>query len=261
MKDYSAGRIEKTIRNASAAGRPAIIAYLTGGFPNHRRFMETLRAVAAAADVVEIGVPYSDPMADGATIQRASKQALENGTSLDRLLASIGAARCDFSAPLVFMSYLNPLMQYGERRLVEALVKAGVDGLIVPDLPREEGEGLRGALTEAGVALIVMVSPFTPEERLRVLCADAAGFVYAVTDAGTTGGAAAITPKIEAYLAKVRAVSAAPVCAGFGIRTARQVRELASSIDGVVVGSAIVEAIERGEDPAELIRSLQIAAR
>jgi len=250
-------RIGAAIRRARAGGRTALVAFLTGGFPDRGRFRESLAAVAGVADVVEIGVPFTDPMADGVTIQRASHAALAAGFTLAWLLDELAAIRPRSPAPLLLMCYLNPLLAYGLERLPEAAVAAGVCGFIIPDLPHEESAGLRVHLDRAGLALVQMVTPVTPPARLEMLCADARGFVYAVTMTGTTGRSVAVPDEVLGYLDRVRAVSSVPVCAGFGIRGREQVQRLAGHVDGVIVGSALVEVIEQGGDPVAFLRVLR----
>ena len=250
-------RIGAAIRAAGAGGRTALVAFLTGGFPDRRQFREGLAAIADLADVVEIGVPFTDPMADGVTIQRASHAALAAGFTLPWLLDELAAIRPRSPAPLLLMSYLNPLLAYGLERLPEAAVAAGVSGFIIPDLPYEESGELRVPLDRAGLALVQMVTPVTPPARLAKLCGDARGFVYAVTMTGTTGRSVAVPDEVLGYLDRVRAVSTVPVCAGFGIRAREQVRRLAGHVDGVIVGSALVEVIEQGGDPVAFLRALR----
>ncbi len=241
--------ISAAVKAAGAAGRPAIVGFLTAGFPEKARFREHLRAVAAGVDVVEIGVPFTDPMADGATIQRASHAALMQGVSLEWILGELRALAPKPKAPLLLMSYLNPLLAYGLERLPKDAGAAGVAGFIVPDLPYEESADLRAALGAESLALVQMVTPITPADRLRMLCAASEGFVYAVTMTGTTGKNVAVPDDVLAYLDRVRAVSPVPVCAGFGIRSREQVVRLKAHVDGVIVGSALVEVLERGDDP------------
>jgi tryptophan synthase alpha chain len=249
-------RIAAAIRSAAARGEPALIAYLTAGFPERERFREQLRALAAAADVVEIGVPFTDPMADGVTIQRASRAALGQGVTLEWILAEL-AAQGGLRAPLLLMSYLNPLLALGLGSLAKAAAAAGVSGFIVPDLPLDESNELRVALEPHELALVQMVTPVTDAARLAALCAGSQGFVYAVTMTGTTGRNVAVPDEVLAYLDRVRAASALPVCAGFGIRSRAQVERLRGHVDGVVVGSALVEVLERGEDPAAWLAQLR----
>lgn len=249
-------RISHAIRTAASQGELALVAYLTAGYPKREKFREHVRALAAAADVVEIGVPFTDPMADGVTIQRASLAALTQGVSLKWILAELQAMR-DVSAPLILMSYLNPLLAFGIGRLAQAAADAGVAGFIVPDLPLDESQELRTALDEKQIALVQMVTPVTEPQRLQQLCAGSQGFVYAVTMTGTTGKSVAVPDEVISYLDKVRANAPVPVCAGFGIRSRAQVQRLRGHVDGVVIGSALVEVLERGADPTHFLQELR----
>jgi tryptophan synthase alpha chain len=250
-------RIAAAIRAPQVPGEPALVAFLTAGYPSAKLFREHLAAVAAAADVVEIGVPFTDPMADGVTIQRSSQEALKQGVSLRWILAELRAMQRP-AAPLILMSYLNPLLNHGYARLAADAAEAGVCGFIVPDLPYDEGEELRAALERTGVALVQMVTPVTTDARLAQVCAASQGFVYAVTMTGTTGKNVAVPESVVDYLGRVRRVAGhVPVCAGFGIRAREQVERLRGHVDGVVVGSALVEVLERGEDPTTWLRALR----
>lgn len=248
--------ITSAIRNAKAQGRPAILAYVTAGFPQRESFLEQLASVAAAADVVEIGVPFSDPMADGTTIQRSSRAALEQGVSLKWILDALSGPSPKPRGPMLLMSYLNPLLAFGLDKLPQAAAEAGISGFIVPDLPYEECSDLRTALDARGLALVQFVTPVTPEARMKMLCKGSSGFVYAVTMTGTTGKNVAVPQEVLDYFARVQQVSPVPVCAGFGIRSPEQVRLMAPHVDGVIVGSALVEVLERGDDPAAFLKSL-----
>lgn len=249
--------ISEAIRSAKASGRPALVGWVTAGFPQRETFIQQLSAIADASDVVEIGVPFTDPMADGATIQRASRAALAQGVSLKWILAELAGPRPKLRAPLLLMSYLNPLLAYGLDRLPEDAARAGVSGFIVPDLPFEECEDVRAALAARGLALVQLVTPVTPTERIQMLCAASSGFVYAVTMTGTTGKNVAVQDAVLEYFARVQRISQLPVCAGFGIRSREQVERFAPYVDGVVVASALVEMWERGEDPVAFLRSLR----
>jgi len=237
--------------------RPGLIAYLTGGYPNEQRFRKYFLQIAAACDLVEVGIPFSDPMADGLTIQNASRVALKNGTTLKRILQWLAELVPEIGTPVVLMSYLNPLLAYGYAKLAKDALKAGVSGFIVPDLPVEEAAPLAGALSKSGLALIQLVTPLTSPQRLSLLCAKSRGFVYAVTHAGTTGGKQALPADCIDYLDKVRAQSKLPVYAGFGIKSAADVAMLAGHVDGVVVGSALIDALDEGIDPAEFLAGLR----
>jgi tryptophan synthase alpha chain len=252
--------IAGTIRAAAAGGAPALVGFLTAGFPERESFAVQLASLASAADVVEIGVPFSDPMADGATIQRSSRVALAGGVTLAWILQELAALAPRPRAPLLLMSYLNPLLAFGLQRLPRAARDAGLSGFIVPDLPWEECGELRDALNREDIALVQMVTPVTPPARLATLAQASQGFVYAVTMTGTTGGSVDVPDGTLAYLDRVRAASAAPVCAGFGIRGAAQVARLAGHADGAIVGSALVEAIEAGRDAADELRAMRSVA-
>jgi tryptophan synthase alpha chain len=249
-------RISTAIAAAVAQGRPALVGFLTAGFPTREDFKRNLTAVASVCDVVEIGVPFSDPMADGSTIQRASFAALGNGVTLPWILEEL-AALSERSVPLLLMSYLNPLLAFGRERLPGAAAAAGVSGFIVPDLPFEESADLKAALDREGLALVQMVTPVTPPARLKMLCESAQGFVYAVTMTGTTGKSAEVPDSVLEYMDRVKRCSPVPVCAGFGIRSRAQVERFAPHVDGVVVGSALVEALERGGDVRAFLKSLR----
>jgi tryptophan synthase alpha chain len=252
-------RIAAAIRAATSQGRPALIGFLTAGFPTRERFRGDLARVAAGCDVVEIGVPFSDPMADGSTIQRASFMALREGVTLPWILEELAAAPEPKETPFLLMSYLNPLLAFGLERLPRAAVQAGVAGFIVPDLPFEESHDLKASLDREGLALVQMVTPVTPEPRLEMLCRTAQGFVYAVTMTGTTGGgkSAEVPDEVLEYMDRVRRRASVPVCAGFGIRSRAQVARFAPHVDGVVIGSALVEALERGDDVGGFLASLR----
>jgi tryptophan synthase alpha chain len=250
-------RISAAIVAARERGRPALVAFLTGGFPTRASFKRNLGAVAVACDVIEIGVPFTDPMADGTTIQRASHVALQDGVTLAWIIAELKSLETRHAAPIVLMSYLNPLLAYGLDRLPGDAAAAGVAGFIVPDLPYEESAELGAALDREGLALVQMVTPVTPADRLGLLCRAAQGFVYAVTMTGTTGKSAVIPDDVLDYMDRVKRNSTVPVCAGFGIRTRDQVTRFDGHVDGVVIGSALVETLERGEDPGAFLASLR----
>ena len=251
---------------ADAARGPSLVAFITAGYPEPREFLNVLRAVAGAADAVEIGVPFSDPMADGVTVQRSSQRAIENGVSLRWILDELARRDYELPSPVLLMGYLNPLLAFGGQSkesvsgygaLAARAAEVGVSGFIVPDLPYEESAPLRAALDVHGLALVQLVTPATPPERLRALCAASQGFVYAVTRTGITGAESTLPTEIASYLAAAKAASELPVCAGFGVRRAEQVATIARHVDGVAVGSALIEALERGEDPAKFLRSLR----
>lgn len=248
--------ISQAIDAAVKRGQPALVGFLTAGFPSRLKFREHFAAVAAACDVVEIGVPFSDPMADGSTIQRASFAALADGVTLPWILEELAAMK-PRGAPVLLMSYLNPLLRFGLDRLPRAAADAGVAGFIVPDLPYEESGEFKARLEPEGLALVQMVTPVTPAPRLEMLCKAAQGFVYAVTMTGTTGKSAEVPDDVLEYMDRVKRCSPIPVCAGFGIRSREQVARFAPHVDGVIVGSALLETLERGADVGAFLRALR----
>jgi tryptophan synthase alpha chain len=250
-------RLTAAIKTATDDGRPALVPFITAGYPDPAEFIATLAAVAEVGDVVEIGIPFSDPMADGMTIQRSSFEALKNGVSLRWIFEQLDGAGNSIDAPLVMMSYLNPLLAFGYDKLAERAVNTGVCGFIVPDLPFEESDELRAALEAKGLGLIQLVTPATPDDRLAMLCAASMGYVYAVTITGITGGDTGLPDGLADYLDKVSGVSDLPVCAGFGIREAADVASVGKHAAGAIVGSALVEVLEDGGDPATYLKSLR----
>lgn len=248
-------RISAAIRAANDAGRTALVPFITAGYPEPEDFITSLREVTSVGDVVELGIPFSDPMADGMTIQRSSFIALQKGVSLRWIFDELEKAG-DVGAPLVMMSYLNPLLAFGYEALAERALATGVCGFIVPDLPFEESDEIRSALEAKGLGLIQLVTPATPDDRLKVLCDASRGFVYAVTITGITGGDTGLPDNLADYLDRVTAASSLPVCAGFGIRSATDVDNVGRHAAGAIVGSALVEVIENGASPAAFLNAL-----
>jgi tryptophan synthase alpha chain len=252
-------RIGAALKAANDAGRPGLVPFITAGYPEPADFISTLQAVAEEGDVVELGIPFSDPMADGMTIQRSSFEALKKGVSLKWIFDQLDSVEGGVDVPLVMMSYLNPLLAFGYENLAERALAAGVCGFIVPDLPFEESADLREVLEAKGLGLIQLVTPATPDDRLQTLCEASRGFVYAVTITGITGGDTGLPADLTDYLDKVSGLSGIPVCAGFGIREAKDVAAVGEHASGAIVGSALVEVLERGDDPQPFLRSLRPA--
>lgn len=248
-------RIEARIRAAEAEGRIALMPYVVTGHPSLELFPEVLEQVASESDVVEVGLPFTDPTADGPVIASVAHEALARGACLDHALAAVTRARESTGAAFVLMSYLNPLLARGPEACRE-LVGAGFDGLIVPDLPLEESEELGGPAEDAGLALIQLVTPLTPTERVARLAEATRGFLYAVTRKGTTG-ARADSEAVIAYLDRVRSLCARPICAGFGLREPAQLQALRGHAHGAVVGTALIEELSAGNDPRPFLRGLQ----
>jgi tryptophan synthase alpha chain len=249
-------KVSAAIRAANEDGRTALVPFITAGYPEPDEFTATLKQVASAGDVVEVGIPFSDPMADGMTIQRSSFEALKKGVNLKWIFDQLDTVAGDIDTPLVMMSYLNPLMQFGYDNLTERALKAGVCAFIVPDLPFEESAELRDALEAKGLGLIQLVTPATPDARLETLAKASRGFVYAVTITGITGGDAGLPDDLAGYLDKVASLSPLPVCAGFGIREASDVANVGKHAAGAIVGSALVEVLEKGDSPTSFLDKL-----
>jgi tryptophan synthase alpha chain len=250
-------RLTAAIRTANDNGDTALVPFITAGYPEPADFISTLTKIAKVGDVVEIGIPFSDPMADGMTIQRSSFVALQKGVSLKWIFEQLDTAGDAIDAPLVMMSYLNPLLAFGYENLAKRAAAAGVCAFIVPDLPFEECAEIRAALEAEGVGLIQLVTPATPDERLKMLAAASKGFVYAVTITGITGGDSGLPDGLAEYLDKIARLSELPVCAGFGIRAAEDVANVGNHVAGAIVGSALVEVLEDDGDAAAYLRSLR----
>lgn len=250
-------RISTAITAANDAGRTGLVPFVTAGYPDPEGFIASLKAIADVGDVVELGVPFSDPMADGMTIQRSSYKAIEDGVTLHWIFEQLAAAKGEINAPLVMMSYLNPLLAYGYDKLADSALETGVCGFIVPDLPLEESDDIRAALEAKGLALIQLVTPATPALRLKTLADASRGFLYAVTVTGITGGGSGLPTDLAEYLDGVTAASSLPVCAGFGIRAAADVANVGKHAAGAIVGSALVEIMEKGGDPVAFLQALR----
>ena len=241
--------------------RQALVAYLMAGYPDLETSARLARTIIdAGADVLELGVPFSDPLADGTTIQRAGEQALARGTRLADVIAIARDLRRERAVPVLLMGYTNPFCRYGLSRLARDLTAAGVAGVIVPDLPIEEGGELEAAFLGSPLVQISLVAPTTPDERLARIVPAARGFVYCVSLTGVTGARTALADDVGAFVARVRRYASLPVVVGFGISRPEHVRALRGIADGVVVGSAIVDAAGGGEpELGALVRSLREA--
>ena len=250
-------RIEKTFTDLKKAGRKALVGFLTAGDPDETASLEHLRtALREGVDILELGVPFSDPTADGPTIQAAGQRALAAGMNLKKTLRLAAALRLDFPhKPIVLFGYANPFLTYGYENLARDAATVGVDGLLVVDIPHEEAGELRGLLEVRGLCLIPLVAPTTPVERARMILRGARGFVYYVMVKGVTGARAALATDAAEHLTALRHCTQLPIAAGFGIGSGEQARECARYADGVVVGSALVAAAQEGR-LAALVREL-----
>jgi tryptophan synthase alpha chain len=250
------------IRVANASGRKAVIPYLPAGFPDKDQFWRELAALdAGGADVIEIGVPFSDPVADGPVVEQASLECLERGVNLAWILKELTARKGSFKAGLVLMGYYNPFLQYGLEKLGQDCAAAGVAGLIIPDLPLEETGPMAQALSAADVALIRLIGLNTPLERLKMYAQGAKGFVYFVSVLGTTGVRESLPGEVLAKLREVRPLFGVPIALGFGISRPDQVTPFGDLIDAAVVGSALVKQVRDGEGAAGFMRSWRAGGR
>jgi tryptophan synthase alpha chain len=255
-------RVARAFQRARDAKRTAVVIYLTVGFPDRTATAALLRAALdGGADVIELGVPFSDPMADGATIQRANEVALRAGVTLDDCIREGRALVAERDAAVLLMGYMNPFVRYGPDRLADACRAAGIAGIIVPDLPAEESRELDDALLPAGLARIDLYAPTTPDARLDRLLPSARGFVYCVSLTGVTGARSGLSDDVRPFVERVRARTSLPVAVGFGISRPEHVRALRGVADGVVVGSAAIDAVARGGAGTlrDLVRSLREA--
>jgi tryptophan synthase alpha chain len=248
---YGVERIGRQFQAARASNRAVLIPYITLGYPTLERSLALAEAaIEGGADILELGIPFSDPLADGPVIQRATHMALENGTTVSLCLELASRLRSKYpQIPLVFMGYLNPILAFGEASFCQSCRESGVDGLIIPDLPPEEGKDIEGQCRENGLALIYLAAPNTPDARLRNICEHSRGYVYLVSVTGTTGAREGVSAELPAFVARVKAMTKTPVAVGFGISTPENAAEVAAMADGVIVGSAVVQrcASERAE--------------
>lgn len=254
-------RIDAKFHALKSTGRKALVPFVTAGDPSLEATVPVMHAlVAAGADIIELGVPFSDPMADGPTIQRSSERALARGAGLTFVLEAVrGFRERDAETPVVLMGYLNPVEIRGAGRFAQEAAHAGVDGVLLVDLPPEEAGDFRAALGGHGIDLILLASPTTTDDRLRALCADARGYLYYVSFAGVTGASDRLDASAAGgRLRALRSAAQVPVVAGFGIRDAASAAAMAREADGVVVGSALVAALAEAGDPA---RAAELARR
>jgi tryptophan synthase alpha chain len=239
-------RIEQRFEKLKSDGRKGFIPFVTAGDPDIDTSLQiVLKLADFGADVIELGVPFSDPMADGPTIQRSSQRALENGTNLTAVLKLIEQFRASSDVPVVLFSYLNPLMQFGFERLCEKAASIGIDGILVTDAIDNEAKEISQILAAKNVDLISLIAPTTTDDRLRKICDSASGFVYAVSRAGVTGARSEVSKAAETLVMRAREFTALPIAVGFGISTRDQIVDVWRYADAAVVGSAIVSEIER----------------
>lgn len=252
------GRIADVFANLKQQGKKGFIPYITAGDPDLATTEQLLVALSrTGATLIELGVPFSDPMADGPVIQRASERALQHGFGLQDVLDTAARARKQIDTPIILFSYYNPLLQFGLRHLAEAVKDAGVDGVLVTDLTPEESGEFEAELRAQGLDMIFLVAPTSTDERLRLVAEHASGFIYAVSRAGVTGTRDTVSAEAEKLVNRMRQFSSLPVAVGFGISNAAQVADVHRYADAVVVGSAIVAEMERSAGAPDLVERIE----
>lgn len=248
-------RIDERFRRLRHAGEQALMPYLTAGDPDLATTRSLILEIEKrGADLVEIGVPFSDPLADGVTIQRASQRALAGGTTLPRILEMVSSLRSACQIPLLLMSYVNPIFHFGYARFAKEAQAVGVDGLIVPDLPPEEAAELIETTAAYDLHTVFLIAPTSPLERVRAIAAASKGFIYYVSLRGVTGARASLSEDLERSIRMIRAETDTPLAVGFGISTPEQVRTVSRVADGVIVGSALVSLLEQTAGQPDQLR-------
>jgi tryptophan synthase alpha chain len=260
-------KIQNAFSAARLQGRAALILYYSLGYPDGAASLEVIRTAASAgADIIELGVPFSDPLADGPTIQHSTQVALEQGITIQRCLEMTRELRTGgLTIPLLLMGYINPILAYGLGRFVAAVAEMGADGLIVPDLPPEEAAELEMACRDRGLALVYLLSPASPPERIELVAARTSGFLYLVSLTGVTGARENLPPDLPEFIARARCSARTPVAVGFGLSNQAQVAAVGTLADGVIVGSALINAVRSavtaGTSPAEAARKFVVMLR
>lgn len=251
-------RIEAAFARAKDENRAAFVPYMTAGFPNEETFLEVAGGLLELGDVLEVGLPYSDPLGDGPTVQRASEQVLAQGMTTQKTFDLIRKLREGSNKAIVLMTYYNPIFCYrtGEAGFLQDLKTAGADGVILPDLPPDEANTLIPAAREVDLDTVFLVAPTSTEARIKLVTEACRGFVYAVSVTGVTGARTALSQDVPELVRRVKAVSDLPVAVGFGVASAETARPVAEVADGVVVGSALVSAVTEGKDVEGLARNI-----
>ncbi len=238
-------------------GHKALIPYITTGYPDIEATLKAVSLLAdCGADIIELGIPFSDPMADGVTIQESSYQALQKGITPAVCLEIAGKIRQKTQIPLVFMTYYNPVLKYGPEKFCKDCICKGIDGLIIPDMPPEEGVSLEYAAGEQGIDLIYLLSPNSTFERIRIVAEKSHGYIYLVSVAGVTGTRSTLPPGLQAFISRVRQVTGLPLCVGFGVSTPDQAKQISQIADGVIIGSRLIQMMK---EDATLNRLLLLA--
>jgi tryptophan synthase alpha chain len=239
-------RIEETFKRLRKEGKKAFIPYITAGDPDMNTSKRVVKALArAGADIIELGIPFSDPLADGPTIQRAVHRSLTNGCTVAGVFSMVKELRRDVSVPFVFMTYYNIVINYGISRFIRKAKECGADGIIVPDLPLEESGELTRAADRQDFHVILLAAPTTPVERFRKIAKSSRGFIYYVSLTGVTGARKKLSDKLKGHVRMLKKVTDKPICVGFGISDPAQARDIASACDGAIIGSAVINVLEK----------------
>ncbi len=247
--------VSQALENSRIQNRKALIPYLTAGFPDQRLFASLLEEfIKIGADLLEIGIPFSDPLADGRSIQFSSQKALENGINVEKTFELLGTLGQVHRVPLILMSYCNPVFSYGLSRFTMNAKKVGVSGLIIPDMIPEEGRSVEKVCREHDLDLIYLLAPTSGAQRRKNIIKRSRGFVYLVSVTGVTGRRNELPGHLNSWIRQVKEQSPLPVCVGFGISNGQQARSISKVADGVIVGSAIIEIIRTGKSPKEIVK-------
>ncbi len=251
-------RIQAAFQRSRELGRAALMPYFTLGYPTQAASWAIVKSLdQAGADLIELGMPFSDPLADGPTIQHSTYVALQQGMTLKRCLKMVGSLReSGVIRPLLLMGYVNPVLSFGVVKFIHEAARAGADGLILADLPVEEAEEVEQNCRQAGLALVYLLAPTSPPERIQLLAGHSTGFIYLVSVNGVTGARTNLPADLEGFISVVRRHSTLPLAVGFGISTPDQAAEVGRLADGVIVGSALIDAIGRAAKPAEAAQKL-----
>ena len=251
------GRIENAFNSLNREGKKGLIPFITAGDPDLQTTEELLFVLSqSGATLIELGVPFSDPMADGPVIQRASERALKRGFGLQQVLDTAARARKRIETPIILFSYYNPLLQFGLKRIAKAAKDVGIDGVLVTDLTPEEAGEFEAELRAQGLDMIFLIAPTSTDERLKLVARHASGFIYAVSRAGVTGARSAVSAEAEKLVTRMRQFSSLPIAVGFGISNAQQVADVQRYADAVVVGSALVAEMEIMSGAPDLVKHI-----
>lgn len=255
--------IELTFKQVRSQNRAALMPYFTIGFPTIEKSLEVIKAISqSGADVLELGIPFSDPLADGPTIQHSTQKALEGGTTVARCLELVAELRKQgVIQPLLLMGYYNPILAYGLNDFVEEAAAAGADGFIIPDLPLEEADAMESACRNHQCALIYLVAPTSPTNRIAQIAAHTTGFLYLVSLTGVTGARESLPENLQVFIQRVRSTTNVPLAVGFGISTPEQARTVGQIADGVIVGSALIRTVEGAPYPSKAAANFVSALR